>query len=576
MAITKSANVAIGVDARGLRSGLKHARTMFGRTFNKISGGIASNLKSALSPLALGGGAIGLAAVGRSVMDFESTLGRLQIQSGASGSEINKFRSELISMSKTTGISRTSLVNASNAMVNLTGKTGMSIAKLKVLADAHDATGASMDDLAGLTMSLKNAFGINSEEGMRKGLSGIIEAGKQGSITLGEMSSVMQGVAGNFAELGVVGTDGVSELASALQVLRANGFKTAETAGTGLEAMMGSLAKKASKLRKHGIEVFDIGPDGIKNFKSMNAILDQIGNSELIKDPELMINVFGRKEGAKAALQLIKNRKTLNEYSEAAKKSNSIDEDAAKRREQSGKKVEIALNKAKEALAELVTPERIKIFADGLNTAVKALGFMVDHAKMFVAAFAAFKMAALVSSLQAAATASGNMALSSKSVGKNIGGYAGALGSALIAGAAFGAQLDEWFGISDEIADNLNPDRVVERTRKRLGTAGVYADNLVSRQNLVGIGGHEREQMNQGDASMIQAAAKETGFFGADNKIDYAKLSGRTFDVELIKQLANIEKALAIASTIEISMDPNMKTLIAHAVNREAPRRSPQ
>ena len=439
------ATAMMRADNRRLKGDLAKSRRMFGKTFTKIGGGIKSKLGGAFGGLGALGAGIGVAAIGKDVLDFEKTLTRLGIQAGSSAADIEKFRDGTIELSKKTGISRGELIAASEALVNLTGTAGFAQDKLAVLAQANLATGASMEELAGLAFSLDNAFELKSADELKSGLSAIIQAGKDGAIPLNQMATVLQGVSASFAELGGTGVEGAADLAAALQVLRSGGFATASEAGTGLQAVITGLTKKSTQLKKKGIDVFD--KDGA--FRGLRPILDDFQKADLtVKE---LTDTLGRVEAAKGIKALIdpKGRKNLEALSAASKKSNAVEEDAIKFRESAAGRLQASMNRLKETFAAVFTPDRIEKFVKGMGKLADFAGFVVDHAKEFALIWGSIKLAGFAS--QMAGIAASTKGLSSGLAGA--ANKAGLLGAALAAGLAAGTALDELFGLSDKISD---------------------------------------------------------------------------------------------------------------------------
>lgn len=431
-------------DNRRLNSDLSKSRRIFRKAFRGIGRGIKRTLSGALSPLGVGIGITGLAVAGKQVIDFEDSLNRLVIQ-GAKASDTtndlnmrtNSLRATLDSMSKATGASRDELLAGATAIVNMQGPVENLEEQLAVLAEANVATGASIEDLAGLAFVMKRAFGIVEAKDLEKGLSGIIEAGKRGSVPLGQMAVVLQKLSTQFKDFKASGTEGAADLASALQVLVGSGFANAEEAGTGLQSLLTSFAKKSKELGKLGVKVFEV-KDGVKTFRSLRDILDDMASSGLVKDPAKLIKALGRAEAARAAQALFENRDLFEQISEAARGSDAVQTDAARRRESQAFRIQQAMNNVKLAIARAFTPERIEKVANALEFLAKGVQFLIDNLPTVLAAFAGFKISAALQSLIGAGGLGGLSGRGGRGGGggggrRGVGGIgAGALGPALI------------------------------------------------------------------------------------------------------------------------------------------------
>ena len=538
------ASAMMRADNRRLKGDLAKSRQMFGRTFGKIGGGIKKKLSGALGSLAGIAGGIGIMSIGKSVLDFEETLTRLGIQAGTSAEDLDKFRTETIALSRSTGISRGELIGATNALVNLTGSAGFAQDKLAVLANANLATGASMEDLAGLAFSLDNAFKLKNADELQAGLSAIVTAGKDGAIPLDQMAGVLQSVSASFKDIGGIGVQGAGDLAAALQVLRAGGFSSASEAGTGLQAVITGLTKKSDLLGKKGIKVFN--KDG--SFRGMRAILDDFEKADLtIKE---LTDTIGRVEGAKGikALAGKEGRRNFEKLAAAAQlATDAVAKDAEKFRNSSAGKLKVATNNIKETLAAVFTPDRIRDFVALMEKLAGAAGFVVDHAKAFAAAWAGIKIAGFASSMLGIVgglkEATGAAAGLKGSLGK-----AGALGAALALGFAIGTILDDLTDASGKLSD-LAVDV--------FGDTKSYSDNAFLRQTSTRVR-EDQAGAKQGQLDPVQALNN------ARRLLNSAKNSG------VLSESGGISRRNAAKATSSDSLSPMENARIATGGNTEA------
>lgn len=513
-------------DNRRLKSDLAKSRAMFKRSFTRIGRGIKGALSGSLGVLTGIGAGVGITSVAKDVLAFEDTLNRLSIQSGVTGKELAQFKGDLVALSADTGISRNELIKASEALVNLTGTAGFSAEKLKVLADANLATGASVEELAGLTFSLEKSFKLADPKQLRQGLSAIIQAGKEGAIPLGQMATVLQSVSASFAELGGTGVDAAADLSSALQVLRGQGFATAAEAGTGLQSVITALTKKSKQLEKKGIDVFD------KNgaFRGLRPILDdfQAANLSIAE----LTTILGRVEAQKGIRALISadGRKEFEKLSEAARKSTALEDDAAKRRQSTAFKLQKTLNRAKETIAKVFTPERIQKFVELIAKAADLLGFIVDHAKAFAAIWASIKLGGFVSQMAQVALSMKASAASAAGMGASIGKAGGAVGKLSGAlsvlgsfgvGFGIGTAIDELTGASDKISKSLVEAKFGSKSFQDTAFLRERADEVGGANFLASVGGGGLVGQDVlSSARDLLNAAQGAGVIGEGGKVD--------------------------------------------------------
>lgn len=328
----------------------------------------------------LAGGVAAAAVAGaRDTLAFTKILDGVQIQAGASAEKMAEFEAALVRTSRKTAISRQELALAAETLTNLLGPAAIENSELlDLVARTAVATGADVSELGGLISAVSDTMGIavtNTTE-MERALSAFVRAGKEGKIPLGEMALVLQDVSATFKEVGVGGVQSAADLSSALQVLRRSTGSAAK-AGTVLEAGISQLVKKSAEFRKKGIRVF-IGKGPEKRLRGLRDILDQISEKRL--NIKQLQDILGRKEAVKffRTLQDPAAREEFERLAKAAANAADVSEDFGKRTATQGFRIAQAMNDAKLAIGEAVTPERIETFVSLLVAAVDAAAFLAD------------------------------------------------------------------------------------------------------------------------------------------------------------------------------------------------------
>ncbi len=536
------AKAVIRADNRKLAGDLRRSKRMFGKAFQGIGRGIKGSLGAVLSPLGVGAGALGFAAIGKEVLDFEQTLTDIEIQGDASAQVMDKLRGTIAELGDSNALSRTELSALALEMVNLEGKAGLNADKLKVLADAAFATSAPVQELAGLSLALGNAFGLVDPAKLKEGLDGIITAGKEGSIPLAEMNILLQQNGASFAKFAGQGVAGVSSLAATLQGLRKD-FGSAGEAGTALGAIMGVFQVRELQLRKAGIEVKKSNGD----FRDLADIVSDIEMSGIVSDAEKFNKAFGTRKEARLALDsLIKRSDVIEDITKQTIDSNAIELDAAKRRTTESFRIKKSFNDIKLTIADAFTPSRIKKFAEILGTMAKGVGFIADNIEIFVALLAAIKISQLVGGF-------GQMAVSSKAMAASTGTMSGAMRNigrdAAIAGAAFagwktGQMLDDWLGISNAIGNLAGPSKQ-EEAREGTGFLRDRAQELTQakqrRQQRSAFGFGEESASSEdivSNARRLAFQARDKGLIGEGGQVDKAAV----FKAQTGRDLTSIDK----------------------------------
>ena len=597
-------DVAVDMRVRNRKLGgdLGKSRSMFKRAFKNIGRGIKGSLGKIFSPLGIGLGALGIGAIGKEVVEFETGLTRLGIQSSMSAEQIDKLRRNMVSMSDDTGIARGKILGGATALVNLLGSAGLTTRKLRLMADASDATGASMKDLGGLVFSLEKAFKLKGAKQLQIGLSRIITAGKEGAVPLNEMTMILQQVSSSFTELGGTGVDSVADLATAIQILRPAFGSAAET-GTGLQSLMTAMAKKAKELRKAGLEVFVKDPvTGIKRFKAFRQVLDDFANNKLLRDPELMVKALGRVEAKKAATQLRANLKDFDKLRAATVKGNAVMEDSVTFRNSAAGKFSASMNKVKESIAKSFTPARIEKFAELMEKVSVFVGFIADNLLLTASVFATIKVGGFLLAMRGAATASAATATSTAltATAANaaaVGGGRFALAmkaakiatlgiGAAIAGFEFGKFLDKKFKLSDKLAKGLETSGTEDVDQGFLRDRLKTLRGATSRLLATGEAGLSTDLILKQARGAVRAG-KQTGSITTENPEDISVeriskktvglISGRldTFGpdrlaTQELKDAAKLLKDAAEANAkglrITIGVDESSRTLVIKTV----------
>lgn len=513
------AKAIMRADNRRLRSDLAKSKQMFGRTFSRIGAGIRGTMTSALGALGVGGGIAGLASIGKEVSSFEDTLSRLEIQSGASAEKMGAIREQIIALSKDTGTSRNQIAGAAKALVDLFGGAALTEENLRLLVDANLATGAAMEDLAGLSLTLQNAFGLTGAEQLEKGLNAVTKAGKEGSIPINDMAVALRKVGAIFADVSGRGPKGAAQLAAAMQVLAAQGFANADDSATGLQRAMLAIQVQSKQLKKLGVDVFK--KDG-KTFKDLPDIADELNRAgatiAALKKQGLDIRA------ARGLAALAKGAGDFRRLSKEAQKEQTIQIDKAKRMDSVAQKLTKRFNALKETLFDLVTPERLEAFAEVLGKIGKLVGFIADNAKAFVAAWATLRLGGVVAQMVSVAASAKAAEAASVGTAAGLSRAAKSMGvlAALGAGFTLGTLLDEATGASNKISDAAVAARKGSKAFQGQAFLRERSEEVGRGAGLgaLGFGGFVDQAELLRDANALITQSKAAGVIGKGGEVD--------------------------------------------------------
>lgn len=302
------------------------------------------------------------------VVEFENVLQGISTQAGLSAAETNKLRAEVVGISGETGVTKDELAAMADTIVNLEGAAGFSVDKLRLLAKTQIATKAEARDLAEVQFALNQAFfeGKASAEQLEPALSAVITAGKNGSIPLAEMATVLQQNAASFSDFAKSGTEGAAQLAAALQAMRTEGFGSASEAGTGLAAFLGKLINDSDKLRKMGVQVFR-KVNGKNELRAIDDILGQITEKTHGGDLSRLSKMFRDKEAFKAIRGLIVQRQKYDELVTSARGANAVQEDFEKNLNSTTGQLQLAETQMRNLVESFITPELLQSVTAGLQ-----------------------------------------------------------------------------------------------------------------------------------------------------------------------------------------------------------------
>ncbi len=523
------ATALIRASNKKLRGDLRKSRKMFDSSFKKTGKNIKRSLRGALSPLGAAVGVAGIAVLGKQVLDFEESLVRIQIQARKSDAPefLANLREETIALAKATGQSREAIAAGNTALVGFLGHTETTAERMAVLARASTATGATMDDLAGIAFKLDTAFGIVSGKDLEAALDALTFAGKETSIPLDKMGLLLSKTAPLFKKFGKSGVEAAADLGAFLQVVQARGTAaTPEEVATQFASFVRALEKQQKRIKKlTGVDVTEIVA-GRKQLKAPRQIFDELAKSQkVLSDKTLLTAAFGRGEAADFAVAILENREQFEGLASASKQAGgTIQDDFKTFMESPAGRVEVAFNDVKEALLKAFTPERIERFAGVMESMVDILEVLIDNAGVFVGVWAAFKIGSLVSGFAAIATSTAAASASSALTLGSVGKMAGPLAATATAAFLLGSALDEALGISDAISDSLveTEERAIRietgllvSQAEKLGFETRAREALAAPQGKTALG--RREQLA---AAGIIRSAREAGIVGPEGEID--------------------------------------------------------
>lgn len=383
--------VEIRADSHGLVANLRDARAKFGQWADGVKDDMGKRLGktgildtavgTALGNIATGGArrALGFFEdMGKSAFTFSEHLTRLQILANETPASMEELAASIRKTSDATGIGQLEILKGAEAYVALTGDMKSARSEASLFARVAQAENASVGDIAQTAAALSQNLHVMPDE-MEAAFSALAVQGKLGAIELKDLATQLSTIAPQWAMFqNGTGARGVRELGAALQIVKRGFGGDASETITGLQSLLTALVKHAGTFQAGGIKVFDTDKNGKKQMRDVFSIIEQIGNSKLMKDPTALEKAFGRVEAYRAFLQLQQNEKELRAIADAGADAGVIQRDLDTYMQSAAGKTTQAWTQLKNQVMAAFTPERIQAFSEALVAAVELAANLVS------------------------------------------------------------------------------------------------------------------------------------------------------------------------------------------------------
>lgn len=226
--------------SKPLKEGFKAARNAAGALMNDIKGA----LKAATTL----GGAIGVGAGIKSALEMRTVYADLAFNISKVGKQAmtwQQIQGMIEPVAKKTSRSSQELAGAFKTVFEATGDAEYSKTSLEAIADAANATGYSVDHLANAAQIMQRKFGASAED-MPEMMARFVEKVGVGGASIDAMGPKFALMAGEAADAGLKGADGVSKL---LGIMVALDSRVGEKAAPGLKMMLQTLKSGSSTLK---------------------------------------------------------------------------------------------------------------------------------------------------------------------------------------------------------------------------------------------------------------------------------------------------------------------------------------
>lgn len=389
--MSETANIEITASSGRLPAALRAATRLMDGFATRVSGVLGAAALAPAKALRTIGQVAGyglafrgldvLVTQGKEVFEFNRELTRLGIDTRKVPGEMDGIGKAIRQISTETGVSAINVLKAGRAYVDLAGAESFTVDKMRLVAQAAQSSGAEVKDMAELLFTLTENMKVPPGE-LEGTLSGLINQAKDGSIHFRELAHELIALGPVYSQYGIQGRQGAIQLGAMMQVAR-RGFGSASEAATGVLRILRSIPQHASKFRKFGIEVF--APGSKNNLDHFLNIIQKIKSSGLSLNREQLIKAFGRTEGERFYQLLVNTTEQFDKLLSAGGDSGTMMKDLFTFLETPTGRMDKALEKMRNTLADAFTPERIDKFtsaiealADKIEPVAKAVGAIGD------------------------------------------------------------------------------------------------------------------------------------------------------------------------------------------------------
>jgi TP901 family phage tail tape measure protein len=264
--------------------------------------------------------------------NMQAQLTEVGIKAGLSGAQIDRLRQQVLQLSPATNQTTTDLLAGVDTMVGLGLSAEQAAAAIPAIGKAATATGASMADLSAAAVAAMQNLKIGPEE-MARTLDVMAAAGNAGAFELRDMATYIPSLAASYQGLGQTGVSAMTDLASALQIVR-QGTGDSSSAATNLQNILQKVNAPQTRkaFKKMGVnlekEMTKASKKGMTPIEAIADITDKTLKGDLSKLGDLFQDAQVQ-QGLRPLIQQLDEYRKLRE--EVAASTGAVDEAYARR-----------------------------------------------------------------------------------------------------------------------------------------------------------------------------------------------------------------------------------------------------
>lgn len=265
---------------------------------------------------------------------LQAALTEVGIKTGLSNDALAEMQRRLTALSGPTNQTTADLVQAVDIMTGMGLSAGDAVGALGAVGKAATATGATIADLSSATVSVMQNLKVPANQ-MTAALDAMASAGNNGAFELKAMAQYIPSLGAAYQAFGQQGVGAVSDLASALQIVR-TGTGDESTAANALANLLQKLNAPQTRtaFKKMGV---DLGKQMEKaTARGMTPIeaIAEITSDTLKGDLSKMGDLFADSEVQRALRPLLQNMAEYRRIRDEANRADGTVADSFNRRMQ--------------------------------------------------------------------------------------------------------------------------------------------------------------------------------------------------------------------------------------------------
>jgi TP901 family phage tail tape measure protein len=272
------------------------------------------NLGIAAGAVAAGAVAIGTSAV-KNFAAFERQMGRIGTNAGATAEQVTQASREVQNLATKFALPIDEAVSGLDTLTASGVDLKEAMEFLPSILATAQASGASVDDVANTALKASSALKIQAGD-MQKAFDIMVAGGKAGQFELKDMASYIPSLAGQFAQLGYSGQDGLRHLIAILQTLREDTGTAGEAATNAQNIFAKMFSQETEKnFKEFGVDIRSEIEKAKKSGEDAVSAYIRLTKEVLDKNPTAKISdLFADQQFQQGMISLTTSQESLAKF----------------------------------------------------------------------------------------------------------------------------------------------------------------------------------------------------------------------------------------------------------------------